>query len=144
MGRLRIGITVRNTHTLINTLGLCLGAEHGIRVLVDLEQWTDANDVDELRNGIALAVVVRDENRVKPSTLTLATWWLNVARTAMYQDTGIISAYDYRSRISAWRQYPQLAPEFNNIVEVDWYKLYNHQILHEVCIMFGDFSLSFC
>ena len=107
---------------------------------LDLEQYTYASDVHALRvDGDTFASVARHENREKPSTLTFSKWWLDVARTAMYQDTGIISAYDYRSRISAWRQYPQLAPEFENIVEVDWYKLYNHMILHEVCIMFGGF-----
>lgn len=110
-----------------------------IRFYSDLEQLTDASDVDTLRNGLSIAGVSHDQNRVKPSTLTLATWWLNKARAAMYQDTGIISAYDYRTRISAWRQYPELAPEFPNIVEVDWYKLNNHQMLHEVCIMFMRF-----
>lgn len=113
-----------------------------VRFYSDLRQWTFADEVDGLRNGEILAMLSRDNNRLKPSVLTLSTWWLNAAWTALYWDTGIISAYDYRSRISAWRQYPQLAPEFDNIVEVDWYKLFSHAILHEVCILSRSLFLS--
>lgn len=86
--------------------------------------------------------VGHDDKREQPDVLTLCPSWLDEARMALFPDTGTISTDGMRSRISAWRSYPQLAYTYDNIAEVDQFKMINHVLVHEVSIVLETFLSS--
>ncbi len=87
-------------------------------------------------------MVSSDPKHERPDVMTLCSIALNEARNALFPDTGSISTDNMRSRLSAWRIYPQLQNRYLNTVDVDEFKMMNHILVHEVCIVLENFLSS--